>query len=397
MVEPLLQRFGERDDPRRHAVDQHVHVDRDAGLELAEAEQRFHQRRRLDRAALRLEHDAHVFGRLVADVGEQRQLALVEQVGDLLDQARLLHAVRDFGHDRDPAAAPGVFLLPAGAEPEGAAACPVGLEDRGLVVDDDAAGRKVGTLDESGERLGLGAGMGDEIERRVAKLGDVVRRDRGRHADGDALRAVGEQVRHRRGHHDRLFRVARVIVAPVDRVLFDALHQQARDVGQARLGVAVGGGVIAVDVAEIALPFDQRITRGEVLREAHKGLVDRLVAVRMERAHDVADDLGAFLERGAGIEPEDVHAVEDAAMHGLEAVARVGQRPAHDGRERIGEIALFERIAQVDVDRRRGRRWRRGNGFGHRAGLARRLSRGKAGASARPQRKNAALGPAINR
>ncbi len=334
---------------------------------------------------------------LVADVGEQRQLALVEQVGDLLDQARLLHAVGDFGDDRDPAAAPGVFLLPAGAQPEGAAARPVGLEDRGLVVDDDAAGRKVGALDESGERLGLGAGMGDEIERRVAELGDVVRRDRGRHADRDALRAVGEQVRHGRGHDDRLFRVARVIVAPVDRVLFDALHQEARDVGQARLGVAVGGGVIAVDVAEIALPFDQRIARGEVLREAHQGLVDRLVAVRMERAHDVADDLGAFLEGRAGVEPEDMHAVEDAAMHGLEAVARVGQRPAHDGRERIGEIALFERVAQVDVDRRRGRRGGRRNGFGHGAGLARRDEFAARPAQARVPKGRLSPAPAINR
>ena len=70
--------------------------------------------------------------------------------------------------------------------------------------------------------------------------------------------------------------------------------------------------------------------------------------MRMERAHHVADDLRAFLERRAGVEPEDVHAVEDAAMHRLQPVARVGQRAAHDGGQRIGEIALFQRIAQVD-------------------------------------------------
>ena len=213
--------------------------------------------------------------------------------------------------------------------------------------------------------------MGDEIERGVAKLGDVVRRNRGRHADRDALRAIGEQVRHRRRHHDRLFRVARIIVAPVDRILVDALHQEARDVGHPRFGVAVGGGVIAVDVAEIALPLDERIARGEILREPHQRLVDRLVAVRMERAHHVADDLGAFLEGRARVEPEDVHAVEDAAMHRLQPVAGVGQRAAHDGRERIGEIALFERVAQVDVDRRRGRRRGRWGGSGHGLGLAR--------------------------
>ena len=176
-------------------------------------------------------------------------------------------------------------------------------------------------------------------------------------------------------------RVAGVIVAPVDRILLDALHQEARDVGHAGFGVAVGGGVVAVDVAEIALALDQRIARGEILGEAHQRLVDRLVAVRMERAHHVADDLGAFLERRAGVEPQDMHAVEDAAMHRLEAVARVRQRPAHDGRERVGEIALLERVAQADVDRRRGRRRGRRSGFGHGLGLAWAQSRGKGGES----------------
>ena len=96
--------------------------------------------------------------------------------------------------------------------------------------------------------------MGDQIERGVEQLGDIVRRDGGRHADRDALRAIGEQVRHGGRQHDRLLRVAGIIVAQVDRVLVDAFEQQPREIGQARFGVAIGGGVIAVDVAEIALP-----------------------------------------------------------------------------------------------------------------------------------------------
>ena len=62
------------------------------------------------------------------------------------------------------------------------------------VVDDDAAGRKIRPRHEIEQLVGLGLGMGDEIERGVAEFGDVMRRDRGRHADRDALRAVGEQV-----------------------------------------------------------------------------------------------------------------------------------------------------------------------------------------------------------
>src|SRR5260370_5579217 len=36
-------------------------------------------------------------------------------------------------------------------------------------------------------------------------------------------------------------------------------------------------------------------------------------------------------------------------MYRLEAVAGIGQRPVHDGRERILQIALFQRIAQHDL------------------------------------------------
>ncbi len=101
--------------------------------------------------------------------------------------------------------------------------------------------------------------------------------------------------------------------------------KQLRDRGHARFGVTVGGRIIAVDIAEIALAVDQRIARGEILRQPHHGVVDRLVAMRMERAHHVADDLGGLLERRAGVEPQQAHAIEDAPVHRLQPVAGVRQ------------------------------------------------------------------------
>ena len=193
--------------------------------------------------------------------------------------------------------------------------------------------------------------MRDEMERRVAELGEIMRRNRGRHADRNALRAIGEQIRQGGGQDDRLLLVARIIVAEIDRVLVDAFEQKPRDIGHPRFGVAIGGGAIAIDIAEIALPVDERIARGKILGEAHKRVIDRLIAMRMERAHHIADDLRAFLESGAGIEPQNMHAIEDAPVHRLQPVAGVGQGPPHDGRERIGEITLLERLAQIDVFR----------------------------------------------
>ncbi len=121
-------------------------------------------------------------------------------------------------------------------------------------------------------------------------------------------------------------------------------------------GVALGGRVIAVDVAEVALPVDQRVAHGEVLREARQRVVDRLVAVRVVVAHRVADDLGALQEAAVRRQPQLVHGVEDAPVHGLQAVAHVGQRAVHDGRQRVREVALFQRVLEVDrLVCRRGR------------------------------------------
>ncbi len=175
-----------------------------------------------------------------------------------------------------------------------------------------------------------------------------MRRDRGRHADRDALRAVGEQVREGARQHDRLALRAVVGRTEIDRVLVDAVDEEARHLGQPRLGVAHRRRVIAVDVAEVALPVDERIALREILREPHQRVVDRDVAVRMEFADGVADDARALLEAGAGIEAELAHRVHQPAVHGLQPVARVRQRPVHDGGERVGEVALFERLAQRD-------------------------------------------------
>ena len=182
----------------------------------------------------------------------------------------------------------------------------------------------------------------------VADLGQIVRRDAGRHADGDALRAVGEQIGEAAGQHDRLRPLAVVGRAEIDRVLVDAGEQRLGDAGEARLGVAHGRGVVAVDVAEIALAVDQRVAHGEVLGQAHHGVVDRGVAMGMELAHDVADDARRLLVARAGVEVELAHGVEQAAMDGLEAVAHVGQRPRHDRGEGIGQVALAERLGELD-------------------------------------------------
>ena len=157
---------------------------------------------------------------------------------------------------------------------------------------------------------------------------------------------VGQQVGEGRRQHHRLGIAAVVGLAEIDRVLVEAVEQGLRHRRQPRLGVAHRRGVVAVDIAEIALPLDQRVARREGLREAHQGVVDRAVAVGMVLADHVAHHAGALLEARVGIELQRPHRVEQAALDRLEPVAHVGQRARGDGRQRIGQIALAQRVAE---------------------------------------------------
>ena len=153
----------------------------------------------------------------------------------------------------------------------------------------------------------------------------------------------------RAGKDDGLAVLAVIGRPEIDGVLVDAVEHRLRDRRQPALGVAHRRGVIAVDIAEIPLPVDQRIALREILRETHQRVIDRQLAMRMELADHVADHPGAFLVAGGGVEAKLLHRVQDAAVHRLEPVAHIRQRARHDRRQRIGEIALAERIGEIDV------------------------------------------------
>ncbi len=239
--------------------------------------------------------------------------------------------------------------IPFGAQPETAAAGLVGGLDRRLVLDQHAAGRKVGAGHMSQQVGGGGVRMLDQVDRGGADFAGVVRRNGRRHADRDTGRAVGEQVRKRARQNNGFGFLPVVGGAKIHRVLVDAGQHRLRDLGQARLGVPHRGRIIAVDVAKVALALDQRISRSEVLRHAHHGVVDRCVAVRVILAHHVAHDPGALLEAGRRVQAQLMHGVDQPPVHRLQPVPYVGQGARHDGRERIRQVAFRQRILELSV------------------------------------------------
>jgi hypothetical protein len=186
-----------------------------------------------------------------------------------------------------------------------------------------------------------------------------VGRDVGRHADGDAAGAVDEKVRKPRRQDRGLAALVVIGGLEVDRFLVEVGQQRRGGARQPRFGVAHGRRRIAVHRTEIALPRHQRQAHREILRQAHEGVVDRAVAVRMEVTHHLADDLGRLAERPVGAIAAGLHAVEDAAVDRLEAVAHVGKCARHDHAHGVIEIRaphlLFDRDGG-DVERLGGRR-----------------------------------------
>ena len=223
MVEPFAQRLRKAKYLRDAAFHEHVHVERNTVLELGELEQRLHQELGIYRTRARLDHQPDVLCRFIAHVSNERQLLLVDKLSELLDQTRLLHQPRNFADDDNVGAAAGIFLFPARTHPERSATRIVGLRDRLRSIYDNATGREVRPLDVFKQSTAPRFRIIDEEQRGVAQLGSVVRRDRGGHADRDALRTVGKQVRKRRRQHHGFFTGPIVGAAEVNRVFVDAI------------------------------------------------------------------------------------------------------------------------------------------------------------------------------
>ncbi len=291
-----------------------------------------------DGLALQLDHHAIAFAaRFIAQIGDALDLLLAHQFGDALDHGRLVHLKRNLGDDDGLAFLADGLDLDLAAHHDRAAAGMVGVADA-AAAENDAAGREIRTRHDHVEIVDRDRRIVDHRDAGVDQFAEIVRRDIGRHADGDAAGAVDQKIGKARRQHHRLALVAVVVRLEVDGVAVDVGQQRHRGLGKPRLGVAHRRRRIAVDRAEIALPVDQLQAHGEILRHAHQRVVDRLVAVRVIFTHHVADDarrLHVFL---VGRVPLLVHRIQDAPMHRLQTVARIRQRPRHDHAHGVIEI-----------------------------------------------------------
>ena len=198
-------------------------------------------------------------------------------------------------------------------------------------------------------RVEVGLRVGDQVAQRLDHLDQVVRRDVGGHADGDAGGAVDHQVGDRGRQHGRLDLAAVVVGPEVDGVLVDGRGHRHRRRGHPapRCSAWRRAGRRASRSCRARRRWAAASRR---LGHPHQGVVDRAVAVGVEAAHDLADDAGGLHVPAVGPQVHVVHRVEDPALHRLEAVAGVGQRAGVDDRVGVLEEARAHLVADVDVD-----------------------------------------------
>ena len=157
-----------------------------------------------------------------------------------------------------------------------------------------------------------------------------MRRDVGCHAHGNAGRTVHEKIGQTCGQNGGFFFGIVEVGNEIDRILFQVVEHRVGNASQAAFGGTHGRRAVAVDRTEVALAPNERIAHGEVLSQTHQRLIDSLIAVRVIFTDDVTYNTGALLRGVREVVAQFVHGKEHAAVHGLKAVAHIGQRTPND-------------------------------------------------------------------
>ncbi|MNG94648.1 hypothetical protein D3C79_536630 [compost metagenome] len=237
------------------------HVDAESDLQLSQRIQ-IVQYHFADRVAFDFNHDAHaVFVGLVTQRADAFHAFFFYQLGDLLDQTRFVHLIRDFVNNNGFAAGFGVgFYFGTSAQVDFTAPGTVSLFDATATVDDRRR-REVRPRDVFHQAFDADVFIIDVSQAAVDNLRQVMRRNVGGHADSDTRRAVDQQVRDLGWHDGRDLLGAIIVRHEVDGFLFQIRQQFVSNFGHAHFGITHRRGGVAVDGTEVTLTVHQHIAQ----------------------------------------------------------------------------------------------------------------------------------------
>ena len=349
-VQILVENFPQGQNPGLGLVlHQGQHVDGEGGLQGGLGKQTVQHHLGIG-LPLQFDDDAHTGAvGLVADVGDALQALVVDLVGHVLDEHPLVDLVGDLRDDNPGAVL--AELLKVGSGPEGQAALArgVGGPDAGP-AQNDALGGEIGAGDVLHQVGQSGLGVVQDADAGVDDLGEVVGRDVGGHAHGDAGGTVDQQVGEPAGQDSWLLAGLIEVGVPVHGLLFDIPEHLVGDFAQAGLGVTVGSRGVAVHGAEVAVTVHQHIAHGEILGQTHQGVVNRLVSVGMVVTQHGAHAGGGLAEGPVGGQIVLIHGVKDPAVDGLQTVPHIGQGTSDDDGHGILDVAAFHFMNQLRGD-----------------------------------------------
>ena len=330
-------------------VYQGQHVDGKGGLELGLGKKAVQDHLGIG-VPFQLDDDAHsVAVGFVPDIGDALQTFVLHLIRHVLDEHPLVDLIGNLGDDDAGAVLAELLELGAGTDLDVAPAGGVGLPDAGA-AHDDALGGKIRALDVFHQVAEGGLRVLKDMDAGADDLTEVMGRDVGGHAYGDAHGTVYQKIGETAGQDAGLLAGFVKVGVPVYRVLIDVPEHLVGQLAQTGLGIAVGRGGVAVHRAEVAVAVYQQVAGGKILGQADQCVVDRLVAVGVVAAQDVAHAGGGLFEGLVTGQVVLVHGVEDAAVDGLEAVTDVGQGAALDD----GHGVLDEGLLHLRHQRGRG-------------------------------------------
>ena len=143
-----------------------------------------------------------------------------------------------------------------------------------------------------------------------------MRRNTCRHADGNSLGTVDKEIRYFHRQHDRLFLRFIKVWNEIHHVFIEIRQKILLcDLLKPCLGITHGSGAVALNIAKISVPIDQREPFLEILCHDHQCVIDGAVAVRMVFTHGITYDTGALAVRSVVTDPQFMHIIKHPALH----------------------------------------------------------------------------------
>ena len=343
-----IQHFLETEEPRL-AIDQGHHVDAEYLLHGSLRIQIIQQNLR-HFAALQLDHDTHaVFVGFIAQAvgGDAFDQLVANQVGDTLDQARLVHLVGQLGNDDGLALALAHILeMCACTQIQPPASRLIGLDDLLRAVYESGGG-EIRARNDMHQLPKRDIRIFDQRDARRDDFRQIMRRDVGGHTHRNPGGPVDQQIRNPRRQDRRLALGFIIVRVEIDGFFIDVGKQLTRQPRHAHFCIAHRRRRIAVYRAEIALSIHQQIAHREVLRHAHDGVIDRSVAVRMVFTDDIPDHTRRFFIRPVPVIAEFAHRVQHPPVHRLQTISNVGQCASDDHAHRVIQIRFAHLVFEI--------------------------------------------------